>query len=47
MKLVILDTVRIEAARQMYGIGKARHMHETKYLAGDLGEIFNFLISLR
>ncbi|KZP24164.1 hypothetical protein FIBSPDRAFT_951467 [Athelia psychrophila] len=38
MKLGVEDTVRISAARQLYGIGEARH--ETKYLAGDLGEIF-------
>ncbi|KZP15385.1 hypothetical protein FIBSPDRAFT_867315 [Athelia psychrophila] len=39
MKLGVEDVVRISAARQVYGTGKARH--EAKYLAGDLGEIFN------
>ncbi|KZP20418.1 hypothetical protein FIBSPDRAFT_861642 [Athelia psychrophila] len=38
MKLGVEDTVRISAARQVYGTGKARH--ESKYLAGDLDEIF-------
>ncbi|KZP24169.1 hypothetical protein FIBSPDRAFT_822589 [Athelia psychrophila] len=38
MKLGVEDTVRISAARQVYGTCKARF--EPKYLAGDLGEIF-------
>ncbi|KZP11865.1 hypothetical protein FIBSPDRAFT_870886 [Athelia psychrophila] len=38
MKLGVEDVVRISAARQVYGTSKARH--ESKYLAGDLGEIF-------
>ncbi|KZP15344.1 hypothetical protein FIBSPDRAFT_867251 [Athelia psychrophila] len=38
VKLGVEDVVRISAARQLYGTGKARH--DTKYLAGDLGEIF-------
>ncbi|KZP20410.1 hypothetical protein FIBSPDRAFT_1022589 [Athelia psychrophila] len=38
MKLGVEDVVRISAARQLYGTGKARH--DAKYLAGDLGEIF-------
>lgn len=38
MKLGVEDTVKISAARQLYGTGKARH--DMKYLSGDLGEIF-------
>lgn len=38
MKLGIEDTVRISAARQVYGTS-SKH-HEVKYLAGDLEEIF-------
>lgn len=38
MKLGIEDTVRISAARQVYGTSKKRY--EVEYLAGDLGEIF-------
>ncbi|KZP11842.1 hypothetical protein FIBSPDRAFT_173855 [Athelia psychrophila] len=38
IKLGVEDTVRISAARQVYGISKARF--EAKYLAGDLEEIF-------
>ncbi|KZP11850.1 hypothetical protein FIBSPDRAFT_870850 [Athelia psychrophila] len=43
MKLGVEDTVRISAARQLYGTGTARY--ERKYLAGDLGEIFTLGIS--
>lgn len=38
MKLGVEDTVKISAARQLYGIGKARY--DAKYLPGDKGEIF-------
>lgn len=38
MKLGVEDVVKIAAARQVYGTGKARH--EIKYLVGDLEEIF-------
>ncbi|KZP11873.1 hypothetical protein FIBSPDRAFT_1050506 [Athelia psychrophila] len=39
MKLGVEDTVRISAARQMYGTCQARY--ETKCLSADLGDIFN------
>jgi len=38
MKLGVEDTVRVSAARQLYGTGAARY--DAKYLTGDLGEIF-------
>lgn len=38
MKLGVEDMMKISAARQLYGRGKARH--ERKYLSGDIGEIF-------
>lgn len=40
-KLGMEDTVRIAAARQLYGTGKARH--HTEYLSGDLGQIFELV----
>ncbi|KZP20417.1 hypothetical protein FIBSPDRAFT_826974, partial [Athelia psychrophila] len=39
VRLGVEDTVRISAARQMYGTCKARY--ETEHLAGDLRDIFN------
>ncbi|KZP15366.1 hypothetical protein FIBSPDRAFT_750398 [Athelia psychrophila] len=39
MRLGVEDTVRISAARQVYGTCKARY--ETECLAGDLGDIFS------
>lgn len=41
MKLGVEDTVRIAAARQLYGTG--RSCLETKYLSGDLGQIFELV----
>lgn len=38
MKLGVEDIINISAARQAYGCAKARY--ETKYLSGDLGDIF-------
>ncbi|KZP11859.1 hypothetical protein FIBSPDRAFT_799853 [Athelia psychrophila] len=38
VKLGVEDTVKISAARQLYGIGKARY--DVKHLSGDLAEIF-------
>lgn len=41
IKLGVEDTVRISAARQLYGTGRA--CHEAKYLSGDLGQIFKLV----
>lgn len=37
----IEDTVKISAARQLYGTSKARY--DIKYISGDLGEIFGLV----
>lgn len=41
MKLGMEDAMRISAARQLYGTGRASH--DAKYLSGDLGQIFELV----